>query len=62
MESYRKDAEEHDAVVALNCEVTGGRVSGAVAPSSKCHDRPHCMMQFAFDPMRHAQPSRRGCK
>ena len=29
MESYRKDAEQHGAVVALNCEVVGGKVSGA---------------------------------
>ena len=28
MESYRKDAEEHGAVVALNCEVVGGNISG----------------------------------
>lgn len=29
MDSYRKDAEQHGAVVALNCEVVGGKVSGA---------------------------------
>lgn len=29
MESYRRDAEQHGAVVALNCEVVGGKVSGA---------------------------------
>ena len=29
MKSYRKDAEEHGAVVALNCEVIGGQVAGA---------------------------------
>lgn len=29
MESYRKDAEQHGAVVAFNCEVVGGQISGA---------------------------------
>ena len=29
MESYRKDAEQHGALVALNCEVVGGNLSGA---------------------------------
>lgn len=29
MESYRKDAEQHGAVVAFNCEVVSGQVSGA---------------------------------
>ncbi|KAL3156333.1 hypothetical protein ABBQ38_000651 [Trebouxia sp. C0009 RCD-2024] len=28
MESYRKDAEQHGAVVAFNCEVVGGQISG----------------------------------
>ena len=28
MESYRKDAEQHGAVVAFNCEVVGGDLSG----------------------------------
>ena len=52
MESYRKDAEERGTVVALNCQVTGGKVSGAVAnvPSTR-HDKPHCTMQFASDPV-----------
>lgn len=27
MESYRKDAEQRGAVLALNCEVVGGNVS-----------------------------------
>ena len=29
MESYRKDAEQHGAVVAFNCEVVGGDMSGS---------------------------------
>ncbi len=28
MESYRKDAEQHGALVAFNCEVVGGNISG----------------------------------
>lgn len=36
MESYRKDAEQHDAVVALNCEVVGGKVSGTAKHGKTC--------------------------
>lgn len=28
MESYRKDAEQHGALLAFNCEVVGGNLSG----------------------------------
>ena len=28
MESYRKDAEQHGALLAFNCEVVGGNISG----------------------------------
>lgn len=28
MESYRKDAEQHGALLAFSCEVVGGNISG----------------------------------
>ena len=40
MESYRKDAEQHGAEVALNCEVIGGKVSGAGTQCMNCFDCP----------------------
>ena len=43
MESYRKDAEQHGAVVALNCEVIGGKVSGAAT---------HCVNSYFNCPSR----------
>lgn len=41
MESYRKDAEQHGAVVALNCEVVGGKVAGAAT---------HCIINVFLCP------------